>query len=176
MCTCGVFFFNRLQRGKEIRKQVFYSIFFYFIPPVEICWSILVCKHDIDSTICTYYTKVLTVFVVSRTSLVFQYNWILVFIHFCDWIKIDWNSGFHMYVERIVQHYCHMSWCLTYSKKILWYCNHFILYKRNKCGLIISPILLKTGLCVSMGYARKKTWHSCKCLCSLEMVSMRCVK
>lgn len=61
--------------------------------------------------------KLLQLFVVSRTSLVFQYNWILVFIHFCDWIKIDWISGFHVYVERILQCYCHMSWCLTYSKK-----------------------------------------------------------
>lgn len=116
MCTCVVSSLNHLQRGKEIRKRVLQYLF-YFIPPVEICWSILVCKHDTDSTICTYYTKVLTVFVVSRTSLVFQYNWILVFIHFCDCIKIDWNSGFHMYVERIVQCYCHMSWCLIYSKK-----------------------------------------------------------
>lgn len=156
MCTCSASSltesFPKSKRNKKASLTV--PFFFNFNSPLEICWSILVCKHYIDNTICTY-TKALTVFVVSRTSLVFQYNWILVFIHFCDQSKIDWISGFHMYVERIVQCYCHMFWCLTYSK-ILWYCNHFILYKRNKSGLNISLILLKTGLCVSMGYARKK--------------------
>lgn len=119
MYTCGASSltesFPKRERNKKASLTV--SFFFSFNSQAEICWSVLVCKHDIDSTICTYYTKVLTVFVVSRTCLVFQYNWILVFIHFCDWINIDWISGFHMYVARIVQCYCHMSWCLTYSKK-----------------------------------------------------------
>lgn len=166
---------NHFQKEKEMRKQVLqYLFFFYFNSQVEICWSVLVCKHDIDSTICTYYTKVLTVFVVSRTSLVFQYNWILVFIHFCDWIKIDQISGFHMYVERIVQCYCHMSWCLTYSKKYYGIVTISYCIKETKVDYFTNSF--ENWFVCEYGLCKEKTWHSCKCLCSLDMVSMHCVK